>query len=81
MEGTVAIIRNVYFNLALKKPYLIVNFDETSEKKIYEGSDEKGSLNRIDKFLSYKLSKDGEKEKLKYLKDYEIKNTVMMLCL
>lgn len=73
MEGTVAIMRNVYFNLALKKPYLIVNFDETSEKKIYEGSDEKGSLNRIDKFLSYKLSKDGEKEKLKYLKDYEIK--------
>ncbi|KIN49516.1 hypothetical protein B4146_0646 [Bacillus subtilis] len=73
MEGTVAIMRNVYFNLALKKPYLIVNFDETNEKKIYEGSDEKGSLNRIDKFLSYKLSKDGEKEKLKYLKDYEIK--------
>lgn len=72
MEGTVAIMRNVYFNLALKKPYLIVNYDETSEKKINEkGSDKKGGLNRIDKLLSYKLSAEGEREKLKYLKEYE----------
>ncbi|MDW7614295.1 hypothetical protein SC499_06035 [Peribacillus simplex] len=74
MEGAVAIMRNVYFNLALKKPYLIVNYDETSEKKIKEKSgDEKGGLNRIDKLLSYKLSKDGEEEKLKYIKNTEIK--------
>lgn len=73
MEGAVAIMRNVYFNLALKKPYLIVNYDETSEKKINEkDSDEKGGLNRIDKLLSYKLSAEGEREKLKYLKEYEI---------
>jgi len=72
MEGTVAIMRNVYFNLALKKPYLIVNYDETSEKKINEKSgDEKGEVNRIDKLLSYKLSAEGEREKLKYLKEYE----------
>lgn len=72
MEGTVAILRNVYFNLALKKPYLIVNYDETSEKKINEKvSDEKGGVNRIDKLLSYKLSAEGEREKLKYLKEYE----------
>lgn len=74
IEGTVAIMRNVYLNLALKKPYLIVNYDETSEKKINEkGSDEKGGLNRIDKLLSYKLSKDGEKAKLEYIKNIEMK--------
>ncbi|MBO1000529.1 hypothetical protein IOC57_22650 [Bacillus sp. SD075] len=74
MEGTVAIMRNVYFNLALKKPYLFVNYDETSEKKINEkGSDEKGSLNRIDKLLSYKLSAEGEKQKLEYIRGTEIK--------
>ncbi|SDN51033.1 hypothetical protein SAMN04488137_4710 [Fictibacillus solisalsi] len=72
MEGTVAIMRNVYFNLALKKPYLIVNYDETSEKKINKkGSGEKGDLNRIDTLLSYKLSDEGEKGKLEYLKEYE----------
>ncbi|MFY0800495.1 MULTISPECIES: CD3337/EF1877 family mobilome membrane protein [Bacillaceae] len=74
MEGAVAIMRNVYFNLTLKKPYLIVNYDETSERKIKDKSgDEKGGLNRIDKLLSYKLSKDGEEEKLKYIKNTEIK--------
>lgn len=74
MEGTVAIMRNVYFNLALKKPYLIVNYDETSEKRINEkGSNEKGSLNRIDKLLSYKLSAEGEKQKLEYIRGSEIK--------
>jgi hypothetical protein len=74
IEGTVAIMRNVYFNLALKKPYLIVNYDETSEKKINEkGSDEKGSLNRIDKLLSYKLSAEGGKQKLEYIRGTEIK--------
>ncbi|QYF82846.1 hypothetical protein KY492_00545 [Brevibacterium sp. PAMC21349] len=74
MEGAVAIMRNVYFNLALKKPYLIVNYDETSEKKINEkGSDEKGSLNRIDKLLSYKLSAEGEKQKIEYIRGTEIK--------
>lgn len=73
MEGAVAILRNVYFDLAMKKPYLIVNYNETNEKKINQkGSDVKGGLTRIDKLLSYKLSKEGEDAKLEYLNEYEI---------
>lgn len=30
MEGTVAVMRNLYFDIALMKPFLIVNFGETS---------------------------------------------------
>ncbi|MGG1346007.1 hypothetical protein ABE197_04720 [Bacillus subtilis] len=72
MEGTVAVMRNLYFDIALLKPFLIVNFDETSEKKINEKDTDKGGLNRIDKLLSYKLSKDGEEAKIDYIKDTEI---------
>lgn len=36
MDGTIAIMRNVYFNLAMKKPYLIVNYGTTSENTINE---------------------------------------------
>ncbi|QPZ41484.1 hypothetical protein I7X10_16410 [Bacillus halotolerans] len=72
MEGTVAVMRNLYFDIALMKPFLIVNFDETSEKKINKKNTDKGGLNRIDKLLSYKLSKDGEKAKLKYTNKTEI---------
>ncbi|MGG1201202.1 hypothetical protein ABE208_11055 [Bacillus inaquosorum] len=72
MEGTVAVMRNLYFDIALMKPFLIVNFDETSEKKINEKDTDKGGLNRIDKLLSYKLSKDGEEAKVDYIKDTEI---------
>ncbi|MED4342911.1 CD3337/EF1877 family mobilome membrane protein [Bacillus licheniformis] len=73
MEGTIAVMRNLYFDLALKKPYMIVNFGEANEKKINEkGSDDKGGLNRVDKLLSYKLSSDGEKARLEYIKSTEI---------
>ncbi|ATH94150.1 hypothetical protein ACH95_01680 [Bacillus glycinifermentans] len=74
MEGTIAILRNLYFDLALKKPYMIVNFGETNEKKINEkGSGDKGGLDRVDKLLSYKLTSDGEKAKLEYIKGTEIR--------
>ncbi|MFE6374990.1 CD3337/EF1877 family mobilome membrane protein [Bacillus subtilis] len=72
MEGTVAVMRNLYFDMALMKPFLIVNFGETSEAKINEKGDSKEKLSRVDKLLSYKLSKDGEKEKQKHIKDTEI---------
>lgn len=72
MEGTVAVMRNLYFDIALMKPFLIVNFGETSEAKINEKGDSKEKLSRVDKLLSYKLSKDGEKAKQKYIKDTEI---------
>ena len=52
-------MRNVYFEIALKKPYLIVNYDQTSAAKINEKGDSKEELSRIDKLLSYKLSDEG----------------------
>ena len=73
MEGTVAVMRNVYFEIALKKPYLIVNYDQTSAAKINEKGDSKEELSRIDKLLSYKLSDEGQKEKQKYIEETEIK--------
>lgn len=73
MEGTVAVMRNLYFDMALMKPFLIVNFGETSEAKINEKGDPKGKLSRVDKLLSYKLSKEGEKEKKDYIESVEIK--------
>ncbi|ANB82764.1 hypothetical protein A6R78_01630 [Bacillus velezensis] len=71
MEGTVAVMRNVYFEIALKKPYLIVNYDQTSAAKINEKGDSKEELSRVDKLLSYKLSDEGQKEKMEYIKKYE----------
>ncbi|MGO0711883.1 CD3337/EF1877 family mobilome membrane protein [Bacillus subtilis] len=73
MEGTVAVMRNLYFDMALMKPFLIVNFGETIEAKINEKGDPKSKLSRVDKLLSYKLSKEGEKEKLDYIESLEIK--------
>lgn len=73
MEGTVAVMRNLYFDIALMKPFLIVNFGETSEAKINERGDPKSKLSRVDKLLSYKLSKDGEEAKKDYIDDDEIK--------
>ncbi len=73
MEGTVAVMRNLYFDIALMKPFLIVNFDGTSETKINEKGDSKDKLSRVDKLLSYKLSKKGEEAKKDYIDDDEIK--------
>lgn len=73
MEGTVAVMRNLYFDIALMKPFLIVNFGETSEAKINEKGDSKEKLSRVDKLLSYKLSKEGEEAKKDYIDDDEIK--------
>lgn len=73
MEGTVAVMRNLYFDMALMKPFLIVNFGETSEAKINEKGDSKSKLSRVDKLLSYKLSEDGEKAKKYHIKDTEIR--------
>lgn len=73
MEGTVAVMRNLYFDIALMKPFLIVNFGETSEAKINERGDAKDKLSRVDKLLSYKLSEDGEKAKKDHIKDTEVR--------
>ncbi|MCE4940873.1 CD3337/EF1877 family mobilome membrane protein [Bacillus velezensis] len=73
MEGTVAVMRNVYFQIALKKPYLIVNYDQTSAAKINEKGDSKDDLSRVDRLLSYKLTDEGQEEKMEYIKKTEKK--------
>ncbi|MBD0398723.1 MULTISPECIES: CD3337/EF1877 family mobilome membrane protein [Bacillus] len=73
MEGTVAVMRNVYFDIALKKPYLIVNYDQTSAAKINEKGDSKDDLSRVDRLLSYKLTDEGQDEKMEYIKKTEKK--------
>ncbi|MBW8281243.1 CD3337/EF1877 family mobilome membrane protein [Bacillus amyloliquefaciens] len=73
MEGTVAVMRNVYFQIALKKPYLIVNYDQTSAAKINEKGDSKDDLSRVDRLLSYKLTDEGQEEKMEYIMKTEKK--------
>ncbi|WP_415749960.1 CD3337/EF1877 family mobilome membrane protein [Bacillus velezensis] len=73
MEGTVAVMRNVYFEIALKKPYLIVNYDQPSAAKINEKGDSKDDLSRVDRLLSYKLTDEGQDEKMEYIKKTEKK--------
>ncbi|MBC1502428.1 CD3337/EF1877 family mobilome membrane protein [Listeria booriae] len=72
VEGTVAIMRNVYFDMALQKPFLIANFGSTDASKINSVAKEAKGLNRVDTLLSFKLTSDGEKAKLKYISDPEI---------
>ncbi|MBC2294728.1 hypothetical protein HCC36_16010 [Listeria booriae] len=72
-KGTVAILRNVFFDLAVKKPYLIANYGTTSEEKINDANKgAKGDLSRVDMLLSFKLSDAGQKEKLDYVKKQEV---------
>lgn len=70
--GTVSILRNVYFDMAVEKPFLLTNFGETSKEKINKQKTDSG-LSRTDTLLSYKLSEDAEKEKDSYIKE-EINN-------
>lgn len=74
LEGTVAVMRNVYFDLALKKPYLIVNYGETSENKI-NGNDPDAeeflggnNFSRVDRLLAFELTSEGEKERKETVK-------------
>ncbi|MBC2256973.1 CD3337/EF1877 family mobilome membrane protein [Listeria booriae] len=73
VEGTVAIMRNVYFDMALQKPFLIANFGSTDASKINRVAKEAKGLNRIDTLLSFKLTSEGEKAKLDYIKQNEIR--------
>ncbi|MDO7284690.1 hypothetical protein Q5W88_16335 [Shouchella clausii] len=84
LNGTVAVMRNVYFDLALKKPYLIVNYGETSENKINNNDPDAEDLpggtsyTRVDRLLAFDLTSDGEKERKKTVKkevsDYNNEN-------
>ncbi|MEK4303713.1 CD3337/EF1877 family mobilome membrane protein [Oceanobacillus sp. FSL K6-0251] len=63
LAGTIAVMRNVYFDLALKRPYLMINYDETNETIINENDvigQEFGfgfdGYNRVDRLLAHDLS-------------------------
>lgn len=73
-EGTATLLRNIYFDLALKKPYLITNYGTTDEKAINAKKGKDGKFSRIDTLLSYKLSESGENKRQDYIKNTEVKS-------
>lgn len=75
LEGTVAVLRNLYFDLAVKRPYLMINYGLTEEEGINEKDDigeEFGwgfdNYNRVDRMLAFKTSSDGMAYRSMYAK-------------
>ncbi|WP_144487933.1 CD3337/EF1877 family mobilome membrane protein [Bacillus pumilus] len=73
LEGTTAVLRNFYFDAALKNPYLVTNYGTPDEGKILKKGDGEGGLDRIDTLLSFKLTSEGQSAKKKFIKDKEVK--------
>lgn len=75
LEGTVSLMRNIYFDLAIKRPYLMINYGETDEKKINE-QDKIGkkygwgfdNYSRVDRMLSFNLTSEGMSYRSLYAK-------------
>ncbi|PEP39194.1 CD3337/EF1877 family mobilome membrane protein [Bacillus pseudomycoides] len=65
LKGSLAILRNTYFDLVVYKSYLLMNYGTPDEKKIVDDKDKK---DRITKFLEYKTNKEGYKEREKIAK-------------
>ncbi|MCC2441838.1 CD3337/EF1877 family mobilome membrane protein [Bacillus paranthracis] len=64
LDGSLAILRNTYFDLVVYKSYLIMNYGTPDEKKILKDDDKE----RITKLLEYKTNKEGYKEREKIAK-------------
>ncbi|MFP7228709.1 hypothetical protein SFB99_10870 [Bacillus altitudinis] len=73
LKGTTAVLRNFYFDAALKSPYLVTNYGTPNEKKILKKGDGEGGLDRIDTLLSFKLNSEGQSAKKKFINDKEVK--------
>ncbi|MDI4571483.1 CD3337/EF1877 family mobilome membrane protein [Bacillus altitudinis] len=73
LKGTTAVLRNFYFNAALKNPYLVTNYGTPNEKTILKKEDGKGGLDRIDTLLSFKLTSEGRSAKKEFINDKEVK--------
>ncbi|WP_234799391.1 CD3337/EF1877 family mobilome membrane protein [Bacillus altitudinis] len=73
LEGTTAVLRNFYFNAAMKNPYLVTNYGTPNEKTILKKGDGEGGLNRIDTLLSFRLTSDGQSAKKEFINKKEIK--------
>ncbi|KIL13601.1 Formate--tetrahydrofolate ligase [Bacillus pumilus] len=72
LEGTTAVLRNFYFDAALKSPYLVTNYGTPNEKTILKKGDGEGGLDRIDTLLSFKLTSQGQSAKKKFINDKEV---------
>ncbi|KMK71840.1 hypothetical protein ACJ64_03430 [Bacillus safensis] len=73
LKGTTAVLRNFYFDAALKSPYLVTNYGTPNEKTILKKGDGEGGLDRIDTLLSFKLTSEGQSAKKKFINDKEVK--------
>ncbi|MEM5663096.1 hypothetical protein AAHB94_00925 [Bacillus toyonensis] len=65
LKGSLAIMRNTYFDLVVYKSYLLMNYGTPDEKKIVDDNEKK---DRITKLLEYKTNKEGYKEREKIAK-------------
>lgn len=64
LEGSVALVRNHFFDLAVYRPFLLMAYGTTDEKKINKQQNtEKDSRNRIEELLGLKNSKEGYEKK------------------
>lgn len=70
-KGTVAIMRNIYFDLTVEKPYLIMNYG-TPDKSIINKKEGLDGLSRTDTLLSFKENEEGKDAKKDYTKTYEV---------
>ncbi|WP_303448956.1 CD3337/EF1877 family mobilome membrane protein [Oceanobacillus profundus] len=65
LNGALSVMRNVYFDLALKRPYLLINYGTTEENDINNNDKVKDlgfgfdQYNRVDRMLAFNLSSTG----------------------
>lgn len=65
IKGTIAVVRNIYFDLALKRPYLLINYGTTDEKEINSNDKIKDlgfgfqAIPRSERMLAFKLNSEG----------------------
>ncbi|MED1380949.1 CD3337/EF1877 family mobilome membrane protein [Bacillus mycoides] len=76
-KGSLAILRNSYFNLVVKKSYLIMNYGTPDEKEI--SKNDKKDENRINDLLEYTTNEKGYKKREEVAQNEveKIKNTYM----
>lgn len=81
VSGTIGMMRNVYFDMSFKRPYLIINYGETDEQTInnayeYSSEDLPGGedYNRVDRLLAYERTEDGLEQKQEYIKNFELRD-------
>src|SRR5699024_5635603 len=80
IEGTIAVLRNIYFDLALKRPYLLINYGKTNEDEINKKDKIKDigfgfqEYDRSERMLSFKLSSEGSGYRIAHAHLEVIKN-------